>query len=347
MKDILNRTFRPLVAVGQGPRRLAGRIPTDLVGVAGFVLVAAALLTVADVTSTVARAAIGFPLLFLTPGYAVVAVLFPRASPIEPAGGTRLVGQTGDISDRERGALAFGLSVALLPLFGLALSVSPWGLTGPSVVATVSGFVLVGVVVAAFRRFRLPVRERYRFRLGRKLAFARASLFDTRSTVHTAASLLLVASTVIALASVGFALLSPQQGEQYTNLQLLTEDESGELVADDYPSAVEPDESVSMTLSVDNREGEATEYTAVVQEQWVDDGEVLERAELERTEYSVGDGETVTDQQEFTPNADSGTVRVAVLLYDGEVPETPTTENAYRHTYVWIDVTEDAALEDE
>ncbi|GAB3664683.1 DUF1616 domain-containing protein [Halopiger thermotolerans] len=344
MKDLLIRTVRPVVAVGQGTRRLAARTPTDLVAVAGFVAVATLLLTVVDVASPVVRAAVGFPLLFLAPGYAIVAALFPRATPLEASTGFG-IGQTRDVTEVERAALAFGLSFASLPLLGLAIAALSLDFTGPVLVGAVSGFVLVTVAIAAVRRFLVPAQDRYRLRLVRKLGAVRAAIFGTGSTVHTAINVVLVVSMLIAMTSVGYALVSPQQGEQYTELRLLGENDSGDLVAANYTTEIESGEPVPLTIAVENREGTATEYTAVVQEQWLEDGSVLERTEHQRVEYEVGDGETVTDERSVTPAAESGDVRIAVLLYEGDVPDTPTVDNAYRSAYLWVDISDELEAE--
>jgi uncharacterized membrane protein len=50
--------------------------------------------------------------LFL-PGYLATSALFPR---------------TGDLSGPERLALSLGLSLAIVPLVGLALNFTPWGI---------------------------------------------------------------------------------------------------------------------------------------------------------------------------------------------------------------------------
>ncbi|WP_083902424.1 DUF1616 domain-containing protein [Natronorubrum sulfidifaciens] len=346
MKDILTRTFRPFVAADTETTHLRDRIPIDLVGVTGFVVIAAVLLAVVDVSSPVVRATVGIPLLFLAPGYVTVAALFPRASPVDPMQSTLLIGQTRDVTDVERAALAFGMSVALLPLLGLLITALSWAFTTTTVVGTVSGFVLAGVVIATGRRTRQPVHERYQFRLGRKLGAVRAAIFGTGSTVHTVVNLVLVFSLLLALTSVGYALVAPQQqGEQYTSLQLLTENESGELVAGGSPGAVEPDEPISFTTAIENQEEQEMEYTVVIQEQWLEDGSVFDRTEVQRTDHRVSAGDTLTTDRDVTPNAESGTVRIAVLLYEtDDVPETPTTDNAYRYGYLWIDVTPDGEL---
>ncbi|ELY99424.1 hypothetical protein C482_10356 [Natrialba chahannaoensis JCM 10990] len=335
MKEILDT--QPFATVGRGTRAVA-RLPADLVGIAGIAAVSALLLLIVDVSSPVLRAAVGFLLLFVAPGYALVSVLFPRENLSPKTTATPLFAQTLSVSGVERAALAFGLSVALLPLFGIGIALTPYTFSSTAVVGFISGFVLVCAFLAGIRRVRVPEQNRYEFSFSRAYDTVHAALFGTNSAVHTAVNLLLVASMLIALSSVGYALVSPQDGEQYTELQLLTEDDNGELVAADYETTTAPNESVSLAIDIENQEQSEQAYTAVVQEQWVDDGEVFDRIEHDRLEYTLADGESTQDVVSMTPEAESGTVRMAVLLYDESVPESPTIENADRSTYLWVTI---------
>lgn len=342
--------MQPFAAVRRRSRRLAVGLPADLIVVAGFVAVATALLTVVDVSSPLARAAVGFPLLFLVPGYVTVSALFPRAPAARESrrsSGTATGRTDGNrraraVTDVERAALSFGLSFALLPLLGLGIAASPWTFTRPAIVSTVACFALIGVGLATARRLSVPAGDRYRLGFGRRLATARAAIFGAESTLQVAINVVLVVSMLLALTTVGYALVAPQDGEQYTGLQLLTESESGQLVASGYPETIEPDESIPLVIAVENQEGTDESYTVVVQEQRIEDGDVVERTELQRIDYSVSDGRTVYGDREIDPEAESGTTRIAVLLYDDGVPETPTLENAYRDTSFSVDVTDDA-----
>lgn len=327
--------LQPVAALRRRSGFLAGA-PVDLIGVAGFVVLATVLLTVLDAASTVLRAAVGFPLLFLAPGYVILSALFPRETPAS-ADGRFLLRQTVPLSDTERAALSFGLSFALLPPLGLAIAATPFGFTTSTVVNAVAGVTLLGTGLATARRLAVPPADRYR--PGRRLEAARAAIFDAGSTRRVAVNVVLALSMLLAVTTVGYALVAPQDGEQYTSLRLLTEDDTGELVASGYPSEIEPGDAVPLVVAVENQEGADEEYTAVVQEQRLEDGEVVERTELQRIDYSVGAGETAYADRSPTPEAEDGSIRIAVLLYDGDVPETPTTENAYRHGYVWTEVT--------
>ncbi|MDJ1434545.1 DUF1616 domain-containing protein [Halostagnicola sp. A-GB9-2] len=345
MKDRLTRVFQPFVTADRKPNRILRRAPTDLVAVSAFVVVAGALLAILDIASPLVRAAVGFPLLFLAPGYATVSALFPRASPSQRGEATLLVEHTRPITEAERAALAFGLSFGLLPLLGLGIGLTPFGFTTSAVVGAVSIYTLVGVWIAAARRHRIASAERYRFDFGRKLAAGRRAVFDTGSAIHTAVNVLLVVSMLLALTTVGYALVSPQQGAEYTDLRLLTEDGSDEFVASNYSTSVESGEAIPFTVATENQEGEEMEYTVVVQEQWISDGEILERTELERSDYNLDDGSIEYSEQNVTPEAESGAIRISVMLYDGDVPDTPTHDNAYRYTYFTTEVTDETAAE--
>ena len=338
MKDY---PFQPVSALRRQTKRLATAIPVDLVAVSGFAVVAAVLLVVTNVSSSAIRAAVGIPLLFLAPGYVTVSALFPRSTPAQEAqaDSRRLIEQTRPLTDVERVALSFGLSVALLPLLGLGISLTDWTFTGPVVVGTVTSVSLIGASLAIARRRSVPPADRYRVGVGSRLAAVRTWLLDTPSSFHVAVNVVLVLSLVFALTTVGYAFVSPQDGEQYTSLQLLTETDTGDYVASGYPSEIDAGDSIPLVIAVENREGQDKEYTVVVQEQRLEDGQVVERRERQRIDYWVIDERTVYGDRTITPSDDPGTVRLTVLLYDDGVPDTPTTENAYRHAYLWVDVT--------
>ncbi len=339
MKDALSKPFS---AIQDRSKAVVAQIPVDLFTTAGFVVMAAVLLTVVGVSSSLVRAAVGLPLLFFAPGYALVSMLFPRRAPAvaSTTGSSTMVPQTQGLSDVERGALAFGLSFALLPLLGLVIA--PVGFTTGTVVGIVSGVTLAMIGVAIGRRLTVPASERYQLELGQRVAAARRRIVDTESTVHTAINVALVLSMVLALTTVGYALVAPQQGEEYTSLELLTENDAGELVAAGYPDAVAPGESIPLVIGVENNENQDMNYTVVVQEERLEGDEVVEQTELRQIEYSLSDGATGYGDRDITPTGEPGTVRISVLVYTDEVPETPTQDNAYRHAYFWTEITTDA-----
>ena len=86
------------------------------------------------------------PFILLLPGYVLVAALYPHK---------------GDLDPIERVALSFGLSIAIVPLIGLALNYSPWGIRLNPILAFVSLFIVMGAGVAVYRRRAVPTEEAF------------------------------------------------------------------------------------------------------------------------------------------------------------------------------------------
>ena len=96
------------------------------------------------------RFILGLPLMFFSPGYALVAALFPRE---------------GGIDALERLAISFGVSIAILALIGLILHYTTAGITIENVVYSSSGFTLVVSAIALLRRAYTERMDRFNLRL--------------------------------------------------------------------------------------------------------------------------------------------------------------------------------------
>ncbi|MUW14938.1 DUF1616 domain-containing protein [Halorubrum sp. CBA1125] len=242
----------------------------------------------------------------------------------------------------ERVALSFGLSIAIVPLIGLVLNFTPWGIRLVPVATAVAGFTLVCVAVAAQRRWALPEAERFAVPYRDWIAAGKRELFEPDDRVDAALTVLLVVSVVLAVGSVGYAVAVPPQGEQFTEFYLLTENPEGELVADGYPETMDRNETAELIVGIGNHEYESTTYTVVVQLQDVETANnttrVLDRTEIDRFDATVAHNETHHERHTLRPTRTGEDLRVQYLLYEGTPPEAPTSENAYRELHLWIDV---------
>jgi len=97
----------------------------------------------------------------------------------DTATGTPGVDDAG-IDGIERVALAFGTSIAVVPLVGLVLNFTPWGIRLVPILAGVSGVTLACTAVAARRRWALPADERFRVPYRQWYRAAREELFAPR-----------------------------------------------------------------------------------------------------------------------------------------------------------------------
>lgn len=318
--------------------------PIDLAAVSVVAIVTYLVVTsVAD--GTTLRLLATLPLVLFLPGYALVSVLFPAAErdAREPtAAAVDAETHPRGIDLVERLGLSFALSLTVVPVLGLVLPVTEWGLsTGP--LAAALGIVTVILAqLGAIQRLRVPEASRF-------TVAPFASLLGLRrdeSAIATATSVLLVVAIAIAVGALLVGLIAPVSSGGFTQLALYTEDENGELVAGDIEDEVEPGESVPVTIEIENQEGEEMEYTAVVQQQALEDGAVVDRTTTQEFTADVPDNSSVTAEQTVVPTAPAGeTVRMSVLLYDDEPPANPTAENAVTDTHFWVTVTDDPETE--
>jgi uncharacterized membrane protein len=328
------------------------RFPPDLTAVVAVVVLTGIAVAVPGVRDTPLRVIVGLPYVLFVPGYAFIAALFPEAGPGPADEDAADAGDGGEAVDRardgsgidglERVALSFGTSIAIVPLIGLVLNFTPWGIRLTPIVVSVSLFTVGAAVVADRRRRALPADERFGVPYREWIDDARAEFFEPETRADLGLNVLLVCSVLLAVGSVGYAVAYPGSGETFTELYVLTENEDGELVADDYPDEFTAGESRSIIVGIGNHEGEEVSYTLVSQLQRVriqnNSTTVLERTELSRYAPTVAANETWRTRDTITPTMTGERLRLTYLLYKGDAPPSPTVENAYREVHLWINV---------
>ena len=321
------------------------RLTADLVAVIALTVATVIVVVVPVINETPLR--VGFGLLFVLflPGYAFIAALFPE----EGTGPTPEAEATdSDFGDRgidgiERVALSFGLSIAIVPLIGLVLNFSPWGIRLLPVLFSVAGFTLVAAVVGAIRRWELPAEDRLKVPYREWIAVGKAEVFEPDYRFDAALTFVVAVSVVLAVGSVGYAVTAPPPGEQFTEFYLLTEDEQGGLVADNYPTDFEVGQAEPLIVGIGNQEHEEVHYTVVVELQRVapeENATVVERSEVARFEVTVAHNETWHQQHTIAPDLIGDNLRLQYLLYIDDPQDEPDRETAYRDPHLWIEVEE-------
>jgi uncharacterized membrane protein len=300
-------------------------------------------LLLAEFVTGPTRVLLAGPLLFFLPGYAVVSALFPEEPPETESGSvvsTALLRRPG-VEWVERCALSLGASVVVLVLLPVAISLVGGSFAAVPLVTVAVATTVGSALVAVGRRLRLPPTERATVPVDRWHDEARAATVGADSRVDAALNVALALAVVAAVATLAVGLAAPQSGETHTEVALLT-DSDGELVAGDYPTDLTGGEQASFTLTVENNEGAATDYTAVVLLQRVQTGgesvTVLEQNELDRASLSVAAGETAERELSVTPELLGDDLRLRVLVFDGEPPAEPTEASATEHLTLWVDV---------
>jgi hypothetical protein len=91
----------------------------------------------------VLRWVLGSIFVLYLPGFSLIQLLFPKGK---------------DIDSLERFALSIGLSLALVPLIGLVLNYTPWGIRFAPIVASLGTFTVVTLSAAGMRKY-LEIRK--------------------------------------------------------------------------------------------------------------------------------------------------------------------------------------------
>lgn len=281
-------------------------------------------------------------LLFVLPGYALTTAVFPARAPgrtTERGFAARATGlldreleepAAAALTDGERLALAFGLSVALTPLFGLVAQLLAGGIRLVPLGLLVDGFVLLSLAVGVVRRRSVPVEHRYtvsvaggRDRLG--------SFVSPGSDGPDVLSVALVVVILVSLGSFSFALVAPQQGATYTELSVLSSTESGTYESINYPTEMSLGANETLKTVVENHEARAVNYTLVIAFQRLDGDGVATVRSSSTASKRVDAGGTWEFEHQVQAQLDGEDLQVAYYLYRGSPPADVSQETAYRY----------------
>jgi uncharacterized membrane protein len=268
------------------------------------------------------------------PGYVLVSLLFPEND--------RRKRNRFQPDSVQRAALSFGTSVVLLPLFGLVPAVLGLPYEPMTALVVVESALGAGIVATAYRRMNVSEPDRYRIPLEAWLhgtyIWIRGAGWRRRVT-HT----LVVASVLLAAVSFSYVLAVPQNSETYTTMTLLTENESGALVAGGYPTALTAGEESNLTLTVENNRKTKTTYSVVVRLEQTTAADRVTRQGVRAQQIAVlqptvVSNETWTRRHTITPTVVGEDIRLRYYLYIGSPPENVGPQTAHDYLHIWIDV---------
>lgn len=281
------------------------------------------------------RTALVLLVLLLVPGYLLVAIAYPRND--------RHAGDRTRPSMGERAVLAFGTSVVLLPLLALVPGLLGLSYTPGVFLLLLEVLFVVGGGAAAYRRAGVPESERFRLPVEEWLLGA-AEWVRHADRSRRAARAAVVASVLLAAVSFGYVLAAPQDGEQYSTMTLLSENETGDLVAAGYPTELTTSEASDLTLAVTNDRREVTTYSVVLRLERVEERDGTQQiAEVERLavyQQEVEPGDTWTHQHTVSPSMTGTNLRLRYYLYVDEPPTAIGPETARDYLHLWVDVAE-------
>jgi uncharacterized membrane protein len=231
---------------------------------------------------------LGIPFLLFFPGYTLVAALFTKK---EGIGGI------------ERVALSFGLSIAVVPLIGLILNYTPWGIRLEPILYSVAIFVLIISIIAWLRRGRLTEKERFAVELYLKLPGWGENLWDKVLAVT------LVIVILGALGTLGYVIATPEVGEAFTEFYILGQEGK----AANYPTELKVGEEARVIVGIANHEGKEISYRVEVM---IDGKKNIEVGPLILADEQKWEGEVG-----FIPETPGEDQKVEFLLFKDDAVE--------------------------
>ncbi len=219
------------------------RISPDLLA-AILLALATLLFTLTPLGSmAVVRIPLGLLMVLFVPGYSLIAALFPKKT---------------DLDGTERLALSFGLSIAVVPLIGLGLNYTPWGIRLTPVVISLAIFTILMALAARLRRQSLPEEERFSVEFRKNAdSLKREFAAGDNNRLDRALSILLVLSILLSIAALVYVIVTPKQGEKFTEFYILGP--GGR--AYDYPTSVLAGNNSTLIVGVVNHEYTLVNYT--------------------------------------------------------------------------------------
>jgi len=200
------------------------------------ILVVILIIIITLLPSSILRTILGLLFVLFFPGYTLTAALFPKRDALEST---------------ERVAFSLGLSIAVVPLMGLILNFTPWGIRLYPIVISLSIFIVAVSVVTWYRRYKLPLAERFNVSLNLNLA-----PWMGQSLAEKIVSSILVLTLLGAIGAVGYAIATPKAGERLSEFYILGQEDK----AEDYPKEVVVGEEVRVIVGIANREGKTVSY---------------------------------------------------------------------------------------
>lgn len=302
--------------------------PPDLAVAVFWIAATLAAIFVPVLNESPLRVAIVVPAILFLPGYCLIAALFP---------GDR------DLDYLERFALSFGLSIAVVPLIGLALNFTPWGIRLVPVAVSLAIFCLAMIPLAHYRRSLLPAGDRFSVPFRAWLAEIRdAVLAPGGSRTDRILNILLLIAVLSAVITVIFVIAVPKQGEKFTEFYVLGENGK----AADYPDRVVFGQQYPLSIGIGNHEYRTVTYTvetwAVLMESDNETNTSVVRAmdPLWQRTVTIAHNETVTIPWNLSLE-EGGYNRVEFLLFNESVPAAAGSDRiggSYRDLHLWVTV---------
>ncbi|AAL80934.1 DUF1616 domain-containing protein [Pyrococcus furiosus DSM 3638] len=184
------------------------------------------------------RKVLGLAFVLFFPGYVFITALFPERK---------------ELDNLERLALSIGLSIAIVPLIGLGLNYTPWGIRLVPILVSLTVFNLIFAIAAIYRRTNAvdPWIPRVSIeKIKEELEWDKASKLDKALTV------ILIIAIISSIATLVYVITHPKPGEAFTEFYIL----GPRGKASDYPTKLYVGQNGTVIIGIVNHEHRNVTY---------------------------------------------------------------------------------------
>jgi uncharacterized membrane protein len=255
-----------------------------------------------ELNSSYIKIIVEYLMLLFLPGYSLLTVLFPRKN---------------DFKIKKRLVLSFMVSILITLLIGVILNYIPFEAGITQVLISVSIFTLIMQPISFFRRrqvfesFSLDLAEIFnRFK----------SSFKAKSQRDKIISIVLIVFIFVAVFTTVYIILSPKEGEKFTEFYLLGPDGK----AYNYPTNLTVNQIGTVYPGIVNHEASDTNYEVIVR---------FNGAVLKNYNISLENDEKMEIPLTFRASNQGQNQKLEFFLY-----KLPDNKNVYRYLFLQIDV---------
>jgi len=307
------------------------KIPRDLLACELWLACALVFIYVPFLNESFLRIVFGVPMVLFIPGYSLIAALFPSVR---------------DIDGIERVALSFGLSIAVVPLTGLVLNYTPWGIRLDPIVICLCILTVCLCLTAQYRRARLPQEERFVVPFQAMRSAVVTEFFPTEgsSKLDRILSIILLIAIIAAVVTTIYVIVVPKEGEKFTEFFILGENQK----AADYPTRLIIGTNSTLFIGIGNHEYRTINYTVetylmnMTFDEATNTSTLNTMDRIDRFPVQVAHNQTIIEPYAFKVSK-GGYNRVEFLLFNETVPAESISgmeriNQSYRDLHLWVSV---------
>jgi uncharacterized membrane protein len=277
----------------------------DLQIVAMIIILTVLFVLLPPLNTSPVRIILGIPMVLFLPGYALIAALFPRKN---------------DLDGIERLALSFGLSISIVPLIGLGLNFTPFGIKLVPILASLSVFTLAMLLISYIRRSKISEEERFEVPFSYMYSSLKSEIFSSKQGVDRILTIILILSIVVSIITFIYVIVTPKQGEKYTEFYVVGDNGK----AEGYPTRMEAGKNYSVIVGIANHEYMLTNYTLDIS---------LENITINKIQVQLMHNSTLEERVFFIPEKTGDNLKLGFILYKEDNFTTP-----YRDLHLWVNV---------